>query len=133
MKREQLEELVDAGWELAAHSATLHRLTELDDGEVERELARCQKCLAEITGDSAEWFAYPYGSHNLRVREKVRQFFNGACTTELAFTTRESDPFPWSVSMSSTCAVPGFFQALQSEWLVSYLKLRHRIRKARGH
>lgn len=71
MDRRQLRELVDAGWEIGAHSLTHRALSGLDAASLQREIIGSRDLLAEISGAPPVSFAYPFGMHHSRVREMV--------------------------------------------------------------
>jgi peptidoglycan/xylan/chitin deacetylase (PgdA/CDA1 family) len=56
----ELELLREAGWEVGSHTATHPLLPDLDDAELERELADSRATIRERLG-SCETLAYPYG------------------------------------------------------------------------
>jgi peptidoglycan/xylan/chitin deacetylase (PgdA/CDA1 family) len=56
----ELELLRDAGWEVGSHTATHPLLPDLDDAELERELADSRATIQKRLG-SCETLAYPYG------------------------------------------------------------------------
>ena len=132
MNWKQVEALVDSSWELAAHSATHADLTRLKNGELNGELLRCRTRLEEVSRHPIRWFAYPYGGHDARVRSVVRKYFEGACGTDLGFATVRSDPFELERIDAYYLRSFSLYRGLQSKWLVTYLQLRHWIRKARG-
>jgi peptidoglycan/xylan/chitin deacetylase (PgdA/CDA1 family) len=56
----ELELLREAGWEVGSHTATHPLLSDLDDGELERELVDSRARIVKRLG-SCETLAYPYG------------------------------------------------------------------------
>ena len=56
----ELELLREAGWEVGSHTATHPLLSDLDDAELERELADSRAAIHDRLG-SCETLAYPYG------------------------------------------------------------------------
>jgi peptidoglycan/xylan/chitin deacetylase (PgdA/CDA1 family) len=56
----ELELLHEGGWEVGSHTATHPLLPDLDDAELERELADSRATIRERLG-SCETLAYPYG------------------------------------------------------------------------
>ena len=56
----ELELLREAGWEVGSHTATHPLLPDLDDAELERELADSRATIQKRLG-SCETLAYPYG------------------------------------------------------------------------
>ncbi len=63
MTWEELAELRDAGMEIASHGRKHVNLTDADDPEAWREIARSREVLEEKLGVSAVSFAYPYGGY----------------------------------------------------------------------
>jgi peptidoglycan/xylan/chitin deacetylase (PgdA/CDA1 family) len=89
MTWEQLRELQDAGWEIAAHTHTHPHLTQVDDERLADELRRSRDICAERTGVPCESLAYPYGD----VDERVIAATEGAGFTWAA-TMKASIPDP---------------------------------------
>ncbi len=69
----QLRQLHEAGWEIGCHSHTHRDLRRLNERGLIREIDRSRKELAEVFSGEVLTFAYPFGLHNGRVREAVRE------------------------------------------------------------
>jgi peptidoglycan/xylan/chitin deacetylase (PgdA/CDA1 family) len=69
LRRQDLEVLMGAGWEVGSHSRWHHRLPGLGDGELEEELEASRAQLAEALGAPCRAIAYPYGDVDARVAE----------------------------------------------------------------
>ena len=94
LSRAQVRALLRAGWELDAHSVTHPDLTQVSTRRLEREVAGSRRALQRTFGVPVDFFAYPYGRQNARVRAAVRRAgFLGATTTQPRFATRHTDPF----------------------------------------
>jgi peptidoglycan/xylan/chitin deacetylase (PgdA/CDA1 family) len=65
--------LRDAGMEVASHTLSHPRLTQLPPTELARELAQSREHLEEHLGQKQGIFCYPYGDHNATVLEATRQ------------------------------------------------------------
>jgi peptidoglycan/xylan/chitin deacetylase (PgdA/CDA1 family) len=128
---EEIRGCVRAGWEIGAHSATHARLTTLGEEELERELRGCRQFLEECSGQPVRCLAYPYGIHDARIRDRTRTCFDSACTTELAFASRDSDPLALQRIDVYYLRSHGMFRALSSGWMPAYLALRRCLRKVR--
>jgi peptidoglycan/xylan/chitin deacetylase (PgdA/CDA1 family) len=63
MTRDQLRELLAAGWELGAHTMTHPDLSTLDYDACLREIHDSRIALEEIGGGAVETFAYPFGRY----------------------------------------------------------------------
>jgi peptidoglycan/xylan/chitin deacetylase (PgdA/CDA1 family) len=61
-----------AGLQLGAHSATHRSLPALDELDLRREAVESRDIIRRCTGVTPEFFAYPYGLSNDRVRRAVR-------------------------------------------------------------
>ena len=72
------------GLTLGAHTRSHPDLRRLPDGQLRDEIAGSFEDLTRETGQAAEGFAYPYGYHDDRVTDAVRQTCAWACTTSLA-------------------------------------------------
>jgi peptidoglycan/xylan/chitin deacetylase (PgdA/CDA1 family) len=63
------------GIEFGAHTRTHRRLDELDDDELDAEIAGSAGDVEALTDRPAQAFAYPYGIHDERVRRAVAASF----------------------------------------------------------
>jgi peptidoglycan/xylan/chitin deacetylase (PgdA/CDA1 family) len=78
-----VRELVEAGWELDAHSLTHPDLTGLSGSSLLREVAGSREEIRERFGVAANFFCYPAGRYDSAAIEAVRAAgFLGATTTE---------------------------------------------------
>jgi peptidoglycan/xylan/chitin deacetylase (PgdA/CDA1 family) len=87
----QLEELTGAGWEIGAHTRMHPDLTGLSARELESEVVGGKVTLEDRLGYPVEFFAYPSGHYDERVRGLVRRHFRAACTTNMGWATTASD------------------------------------------
>ena len=85
--------IAEAGISLGSHTATHPRLNRLSEADVEIELCHSRAILEDRTGKAVDAFAYPYGDSTPAVRRAVARYFGYACSTELGFVSRGSDPF----------------------------------------
>lgn len=60
------------GIDIGAHSVTHRSLPALEDAELEAEVVESRTSIHRATGTRPEFFAYPYGLWNGRVRDRVR-------------------------------------------------------------
>lgn len=79
----QIETLMNAGFEVAAHAKTHPDLTRLSPGQLEEEIAVGKHCLEQQLQHAVSSFAYPYGHYDKKVRQAAGRHFRHACTTEL--------------------------------------------------
>jgi peptidoglycan/xylan/chitin deacetylase (PgdA/CDA1 family) len=82
------------GLQVGAHSMTHRSLTALDERELQHEVSASREIIKQRTGVIPEFFAYPYGHWNDRVRTAIcAAGYRGAFT--LAHGDRAIDP--WSL------------------------------------
>ena len=86
----ELEQLRDAGWEIASHTCSHPYLPELGDAELLRELTESRARLRELLGTAGRTVAYPFGAEDSRVREAAR-----AAGYEAAAGMRPGPPSRW--------------------------------------
>lgn len=86
MDPEELRRLVEAGWQIGAHSMTHPRLTEVSADEAMREIEQSRLLLESTLGISVRSFAYPYGAYAPIHADLVRK-----AGYHLAFTTNYSE------------------------------------------
>jgi peptidoglycan/xylan/chitin deacetylase (PgdA/CDA1 family) len=68
-----LGELAELGWEIGSHTLTHPRLTQLDEAELEHELADSREECTRRLGRRCESIAYPYGDVDARVASAARR------------------------------------------------------------
>ena len=78
---EELRDLADAGWEVASHTCSHPRLTELDDDALERELVESRRVCETRLGRACVSFAYPYSDEDDRVVAAARRAGYGLAVT----------------------------------------------------
>jgi len=67
-----ITEAARSGLQLGVHSATHRSLPALEEHDLQREVAESRDVIRRRTGVTPEFFAYPYGLWNDRVRRAVR-------------------------------------------------------------
>jgi peptidoglycan/xylan/chitin deacetylase (PgdA/CDA1 family) len=112
-----------AGLQLGAHSATHRSLPELDDRALQWEAAESRDIIRRRTGITPEFFAYPYGLWNDRVRQAVRGAgYRAAFTLEDGH--RGATVNPWAFPRINVPA--GIEDAAFQAWTAG-LNLRRRL------
>lgn len=82
------------GLTLGVHSYTHRNLTRLDSHELEHELLSSRDAIRQRTGISPEFFAYPYGRWDRRIRDAVQQAgYRAAVTLDYGLVTPGADPW----------------------------------------
>jgi len=89
---EQMREMQRAGVVFGSHSLTHPLLTSLGDEDLRREVHDSKTKLEDLLGAPVQWFGYPYGDADRRVRAAVREAgYKAAVTTNGGFN-RWQDP-----------------------------------------
>jgi peptidoglycan/xylan/chitin deacetylase (PgdA/CDA1 family) len=73
MRWDELRAQAERGVTISSHGVSHAHLTQLSDDELRRELADSKKELEDELGRPCTDFAYPYGEHDERVRQFVRE------------------------------------------------------------
>jgi peptidoglycan/xylan/chitin deacetylase (PgdA/CDA1 family) len=90
----QVRSLIANGWELDAHSVTHPDLRTVSARRLEAEVRGSRRILQRTFGAPVDFFAYPYGRQNARVRAAVRRAgFLAATTITRTFASPSADPF----------------------------------------
>jgi peptidoglycan/xylan/chitin deacetylase (PgdA/CDA1 family) len=91
---QQVNWLLDLGWELAAHSINHYDLTTLGAAQLAQEVGGSRRALQRRFHAPVDFFCYPSGSFDDRVVAAVKAGgFRGATTTVEGMATRGNDPF----------------------------------------
>ena len=94
LTRAQVRAMIADGWEIDAHSVTHPDLRTVSAERLRDEVAGSRGALRSIFGVPAEFFAYPYGRSNARVRAAVRRAgFLAATTVVRGLASPRADPF----------------------------------------
>ena len=84
----------EAGLQLGVHSATHRSLPTLDELNLRREVVESRDAMRRHTGVTAEFFAYPYGLWDDRVRDALRTAgYRAAFTLEYGLHPATADPW----------------------------------------
>ena len=95
MDWDQIAELYRAGYEIASHTHTHRRLTELTDDDARTELERSHRILEQRLGTAPRFVAYPHGFYSARHKRLAREAgYAGACAVILHWGDLwRSDPY----------------------------------------
>lgn len=112
--------LIDADWELGAHTFTHPDLRTLDDAALEHEVGGSRIEIAARFGVRVDFFCYPAGRYDERVVEAVRRAgFVGATTTLEGIATADR-PFELKrIRVSRGDGVRGLASALPARTAAS--------------
>jgi len=86
--------LVRAGWEIDSHSITHPDLTRLTDAELRSELTESRARIRDAFGARTDFFAYPSGRLDGRVKRAVRAAgYLAATTVRAGYAKPTADPY----------------------------------------
>ncbi len=92
MNWKQLTKLRSVGWEVASHAMSHTELTDLSPEGLERELTEAKETLRVQLGSPVPCIAYPFGRHDMRVRQAAAMTYDCGVTTAPGLNTRHTDP-----------------------------------------
>jgi len=112
----QLKALLGAGWEIDSHTLTHPDLTTLDDTALAAELEDSRKELQERFDVPVNFFAYPAGRNDARVRKATEAAgYLAATTVEEGVARGGDDPFALKrVRVNATDTAESLLTRLQS-------------------
>jgi peptidoglycan/xylan/chitin deacetylase (PgdA/CDA1 family) len=73
LTREHLQEMMEAGWQVASHSFAHHDLTTLEPYECEEDLATSRTVLEDLFHRRVDHLAYPRGRHDEGVQRATKR------------------------------------------------------------
>ena len=86
-----LRAAVAAGFEVGSHTMTHRRLDQAPSGVITREIESSKRLLEDRLGVPVRSFAYPYGIHDARSVQAVRDAYAAGCTTRMGVARVGSD------------------------------------------
>jgi peptidoglycan/xylan/chitin deacetylase (PgdA/CDA1 family) len=114
MSKQDVQGLVDAGWELDAHSVTHPDLTTLDDATLQQEVAGVRTQLKDQFKVPVNFFCYPAGRYDDRVVQAVKDAgYLGATTTQYGNAGKDQLMTMNRVRVNRTDGVEGFIGKMQ--------------------
>src|SRR5438046_540802 len=107
---ERLRAAVHEGLDIGCHSASHRTLIRLDDDDLRDEIEGSREIIREHLRVTPEWFSYPFGAWDSRVRDAVRHAgYRGAVTLDCGLNTRATDR--WSlrrINIPASIPLPAF-------------------------
>jgi peptidoglycan/xylan/chitin deacetylase (PgdA/CDA1 family) len=129
---QQIKELAGQGFHFGSHSVTHRKMTSLSVQEAEQEIVESKRAVEQNSGQTVEFFCYPYGRWNLTVRNLVAKYFSGACSTGAGAVQPDADPFALPRVDAHYLRLPACFHSLFQRQFLHYLTLRRTIRRLRN-
>ena len=90
----QLKQMSELQMEIGSHGVTHTYLSQMDEARLHAEIDDSQKALADITGTSIDFFAFPGGHFNKAALRWLRaSSYHGACSCYVGLNDSRTDPF----------------------------------------
>ncbi len=90
----QVKALIAAGWEIGSHTLNHPDLTTVDDATLRTELVDSRKLLAKKFSIPVDFFCYPSGMNDARVRAAVAAAgYKAATTVAPGIASKSDDPY----------------------------------------
>jgi peptidoglycan/xylan/chitin deacetylase (PgdA/CDA1 family) len=128
---DQVAALAKEGFSFGAHSITHPALPNLSTQEAKHEISGGKTQLEEHTGQTVEFFAYPYGRWSPGVRAMVQAEYRGACSTGAGVVEPDADPFALPRVDVHYLRRPAAFRMLFTAPFLAYVATRRLIRRIR--
>ena len=110
-----VEQLIDDGWELDAHTISHLDLTSLDGAQLRREVAGSREMLQRRFHQPVNFFCYPAGKYNQATIRAVRQAGYLGATTELPGDASKGNMFELHrIRVDGSDGVSGLAQKLRA-------------------
>jgi len=94
LTRHQVNGMIAAGWEVDSHTLTHPDLTTVDDATLQHEVVASRALLRRDFHVPVDFFCYPAGRNDARVRAAVRAAgYHAATTVEPGIAAPTDDPF----------------------------------------
>jgi len=91
---DQALRVVAEGFSVGSHTAKHPILPEIDEDVAVREIRDSKYCIEDRLGIPVDFFAYPYGRFDQRIRNLVQDSgYQAACSTQAGFNGHQVDPF----------------------------------------
>ncbi len=129
---DMIRELCRQGFSFGAHSRSHCVLTEVTPEQAEEEIKLSRRDIEEHVGVQADYFCYPYGLWNQRVREEVARHYRGACSTAAGVVEPDADPYALPRVDAHYLRRTAVFHLMFTERFRMYVTGRRWIRRLRG-
>lgn len=87
MTNEQVNELLNLGWDFGSHTINHYRLPTLTDAEIDFELRESKRVIEETRGIQCDYIVYPNGENDERVRKIAQKYYKFGIATGGSLTT----------------------------------------------
>lgn len=129
----QIEACHKNGIIIDSHTVNHPDLRTLSAETLEEECSLADEMIRTRLGRAPEYFAYPYGYYDARVKKYIRNRYKAAVTTELRLLRGLEDPAALPRIDSYYLRSPHVYRRLDSTTFRGYLVLRNLARRLRAH
>ena len=127
----EIREMASAGIDFGAHTMSHKNLTELPLEAATREIAGSKSMIQRHLERDVLFFSYPYGEQTEDITRAVKDHFRGACSTELAFVTSQSDIYALPRIDMYYFSNNNYFKWLETDFISQYIRYRNTLRSVR--
>ncbi len=128
----QLEVLSDNGVLIDAHTHSHPDLRDLPDDAIREEFQCCDEAIKSRTGRAPEYFAYPYGFFDHRIKRLAGEHYHASMTTQLGYLQAENRASALPRLDSYYLRSPFWVRDIFSDRTRSYIGARAAMRAVRG-
>jgi peptidoglycan/xylan/chitin deacetylase (PgdA/CDA1 family) len=129
---DEIAALHAAGISIECHTRTHPDMRTLSVLQMQEECEQADEQIGSCLGRRPRYFAYPFGYHNSKVREFVRQRYQGAVTTELKPLGKHTDIAALPRLDAYYLQSQRLIRHVDSLLLGGYLSARNILRNIRG-
>lgn len=125
---EEIREMDRFGIEFGSHTRSHPDLTKLPVNQIKSEMSGSKRAIEDALGRKVETFAYPFGKHNVEIKQIAKENFTAACSTNLGKVRPNSDFFSLNRLDSYYLKNPRLFGMLSSKPFDRYIQFRQAMR-----
>ena len=129
----QLEAIQASGFRIEAHTASHPDLRSLPNAEIEEEMEKADADIERRLGRRPQYFAFPYGYHDERVRSVARRRYRGSFTTKLDYLGPRVSLDEIPRLDTHYLRSPVLVRSLASQPARAYIAFRRAMRRLRGY
>ena len=129
----QLEAIQSAGFRIEAHTASHPDLRALPDEAIDAEMEEADEVIERRLGRRPQYFAYPYGYHDERVRAIARRRYRAAFTTKLDYLGGNVGLDELPRLDTHYLRSPALTRSLATQPTRAYIAFRRALRRLRGY
>lgn len=129
---DQVEDMQAAGMRIDSHTHTHPDLRGADAAKIDAECEEADRLIEARTGRRPTYFAYPFGRHDARARERARARYRASVTVALGELHGGEDAAALPRLDTYYLRAPWTYRNLEGALPRAYLRLRRLLRRVRG-